>query len=301
MKHFIDTSEKSSKELSKLIERALYFKNTESHPTYPEFSVAHLFYEHSTRTRVSFELAAKKLSMTVINLDPSTSSEQKGEEAQDTIKTLVAMGIRCFVVRHVQEGFPEMLADVCGDRAHIINAGDGTHAHPSQAMLDLMTIVEEKPDLASLKIAVLGNVRHSRVAHSFQLACSLLGVGDLVMVAPEIWQPKTLQYGRVTDSLQEGLMGADVVMCLRVQKERLAGNEHLDLAHYRQAYALTEKHLALAKKDAMVMHPGPVNCGIEIDREVVDGPQSVILRQVQNGVFMRMAIFEHVLGKDVSR
>jgi aspartate carbamoyltransferase catalytic subunit len=291
MNHFLDISHLSRQQIESLLEDSFSFKQQKKFPAYKEHTVANLFYENSTRTRVSFELAANHLSMPVVNLDLQTSSETKGEVIEDTIKTLAAMGIRYFVIRHQQEGLQQNLANKLGNEVHFINAGDGTHAHPSQALLDIMTVLEQKTHLEQLKIAVLGNVKHSRVAHSFQLMCSKLGVGELVMVAPEIWQPSTIHYGRVTNNLRDGLIDADVVMCLRVQRERLLESDHLDLDSYRNDFALTQKSLAYAKSDVMVMHPGPMNRGVEIDSEVADGPHSFILQQVTNGVFARMAVF----------
>jgi aspartate carbamoyltransferase catalytic subunit len=244
---------------------------------------------------VSFDLAAQHLGMPVVHFDVRTSSESKGEIIEDTLQTLIAMGIRLVVVRHAQDGLPAMLAKQCGESACIINAGDGTHAHPSQALLDLMTIMESKPDVSRLKIAVVGNIRHSRVANSLQSICAILGVGELVLIAPEIWQPTFLHYGHYTTSLYEGLSDADVVICLRVQKERLSEGEHLDLGGYHHDYGITNHSLSYAKKDAMVMHPGPINRGVEMDSDVVSGPQSVIFKQVTNGVFMRMAILERLI------
>lgn len=292
MKHFLDISQLSSFDIKQLIQRALDFKTNSTYPNYSPFTVTNLFYEHSTRTRVSFELAANHLAMPVVNLSLQQSSESKGEVIEDTIKTLTAMGLSIFVIRHVQDGLPQEIAKVCDEGVHIINAGDGQHAHPSQAMLDLMTIIEQKPNLSQLKIAIVGNLRHSRVANSFQSICALMGVGELALVAPDIWQPHVVHYGKATASLKEGLENADVVICLRVQRERLSVDEQLDLSTYRRDYALTHDSLAYARPDAMVMHPGPINRGIEIDSDVADGPQSFILRQVQNGVFMRMAILE---------
>lgn len=295
MKHFLDIDQLTQHDVNVLIKRALHFKMNTIYPQYPHCSVVHLFYENSTRTRVSFELAAKNLAMTVVNLDLERSSETKGEHIEDTVKTLAAMGINLAVIRHVQEGLPEVLVTSCGDAIHILNAGDGTHAHPTQAMLDMMTVMEQKPDLSVLKIAIVGDIRHSRVANSLQLVCATLGVGELVLVSPKVWQPKTVHYGRITHVLRDGLVDADVVICLRVQNERLATDEHLDLASYRRDYALTREHLIYAKKDAMVMHPGPLNRGVEIDDDVADGPQSYILQQVTNGVYMRMAILESLI------
>lgn len=292
MSHFLEISQLSRQQIEALLQRALAFKKQSNFPAYPQYTVANLFYENSTRTRVSFELAANHLSMSVVNLDLQHSSESKGEVIEDTIQTLAAMGIQYFVIRHKEDGLQQRLADNLGNSIHIVNAGDGAHAHPSQAVLDMMTIMEQKPDLTQLKIAVLGNVKHSRVANSFQCICSKLGVGELVLVAPELWRPDTLHYGRVTSDLREGLAGADVVVCLRVQRERLLEAEHLDLDAYRRDFALTEVSLRYAKPDAMVMHPGPMNRGIEIDSAVADGKQSFILQQVKNGVFARMAILE---------
>ncbi|KTC85975.1 MULTISPECIES: aspartate carbamoyltransferase catalytic subunit [Legionella] len=295
MKHFLEISQLSSKQINSLLERALHFKKGGQLPNYSQHTVANLFYENSTRTRVSFELAAKRLSMSVINLDLHNSSEAKGEVIEDTIDTLSAMGINVFVIRHRQDGLQKELADKLTNPVHIVNAGDGQHAHPSQAMLDLMTIAERKPDLSQIKIAIIGNIRHSRVANSLQCLCATLNVGELALVAPTIWQPQTIHYGRVTNSLKEGLADADVVISLRVQHERLMEHEQMDLATYRREYALTQAALNYAKPDAMVMHPGPLNRGVEIDSEVADGSQSFILQQVANGVFMRMAILDSLI------
>ncbi|MDP3270127.1 MAG: aspartate carbamoyltransferase catalytic subunit [Legionella sp.] len=296
MDHFIEISQLSTHQIERLIERGFAFKQQKNYPAYPSDTVAQLFYENSTRTRVSFELAARHLSMPVINLDLQGSSETKGEVIEDTLHTLVAMGIKYFVIRHKQNGLQQRLVDVLGSGIHIINAGDGTHAHPSQALLDIMTIIEKKPKLDELKIAILGNIKHSRVANSFQTICSKLHVGQLSFICPEIWQPETVSYGQVTNNLQDGLADADVVICLRVQHERLADNEQLDLATYRNNFALTKKSLAFARPDALVMHPGPINRGIEIDSEIADGPQSLILNQVTNGVYARMAIFDGLIS-----
>lgn len=295
MNHFLEISQLSRQHIESLLERSFSFKQQHNYPSYKHHTVANLFYENSTRTRVSFELAANHLSMPVVNLDLQNSSETKGEVIEDTIKTLAAMGIRTFVIRHKEEGLQQNLADKLGNEIHIINAGDGTHAHPSQALLDIMTIYEQKPHLEQLKIAVLGNIRHSRVANSFQCICRALGIGELVLVAPKLWQPQSLHYGRVTDNLRDGLDDADVIICLRVQQERLLAEDHLDLDTYRNEFALTQKSLAYAKPDAMVMHPGPMNRGVEIDSDVADGAHSFILRQVANGVFARMAVFDALL------
>ncbi|MDP1602297.1 MAG: aspartate carbamoyltransferase catalytic subunit [Legionella sp.] len=298
MNHFLEISELSRPDIERLLQRALFFKKEKTHPSFAGHRLANLFYENSTRTRVSFELAAQHLSIPVVNLDMAASSERKGEIIEDTLKNLVAMGIDLFVIRHKEEGVQQRLAEHLGGAVHLINAGDGTHAHPSQAMLDLMTILENKPDISQLKIAIVGNIRHSRVANSLQCLFSLMGVKELILVAPDVWLPKTVHFGSTTTSFREGITDADVVITLRVQHERLSEDDHMDLQTYRNNYALTRQTLRYAKPDAMVMHPGPVNRGVEIDSDVADGSQSFILQQVKNGVFMRMAIIETLLSND---
>lgn len=295
MNHFLEISQLSREQIITLVQRALDFKRNPLSVSYPQYTVVNLFYENSTRTRVSFELAARNLSMPVINMNLKHSSESKGEELEDTIRTLAAMGIKIFIIRHEQEGLPKKISQLLSNQVHIVNAGDGKHAHPSQAMLDIMTIIEQKPDLSQLKITIVGDICHSRVANSLQDLCEIIGIKELVLVAPKPWQPTGSHYGRVTTSLQDGLADADVVIGLRVQRERMQTHEICDVAQYRRDYALTNETMAYAKKDVMIMHPGPINRGMEIDSDVADGSRSFILKQVENGVFMRMAILEHVL------
>jgi len=292
MSHLLSVDTMSAELALKLIHRAREFKQDRAYPQYASCEVANLFYENSTRTLVSFELAAKRLGMSVINLNIDNSSAAKGEAIEDTVGTLAAMGVTTFVVRHVEAGLPQRLAEKI-DGVSIINAGDGMHAHPTQALLDFMTIIETKPDLANLKIAIVGDLRHSRVANSLQCLCKKLGVGGLSLISPEVWQPQSCHFGHYTQSLAEGLAEADVVISLRIQRERLLTDETLDVASYCRDYAITSKHLKWARADAMVMHPGPINRGIEIDEVVADGAQSYILQQVMNGVFMRMAVLEY--------
>jgi aspartate carbamoyltransferase catalytic subunit len=295
MQHFLDIESLSSTQVIHLLQRAQYFKKERNFPVFNQCRLANLFYENSTRTRVSFELAATHLSIPVINLDLASSSESKGEVILDTVKNLVAMGINLLVIRHHQNSLQHSLATQLGPIAHIINAGDGQHAHPSQALLDVMTIIEKKPNLRDLKIAIIGNIRHSRVANSLQRLFALLGVGQLKLVAPQLWLPEKVFFGETTESLQTGISDADVVICLRIQNERLTNSDQIDRQAYREGYALTKETLSFAKSDALVMHPGPINRGMEIDSDIADGPQSCILQQVHNGVFMRMAIIESLL------
>ncbi|STX28132.1 aspartate carbamoyltransferase [Legionella beliardensis] len=295
MNHFLEISQLTTSHIERLLKRAMLFKQTGNYPNFSSYKLANLFYENSTRTRVSFELAANHLSIYSVNLALAASSEAKGEIIEDTIHTLAAMGIDLFVIRHKQEGIQQHLAEHINSNIHIINAGDGKHAHPSQAMLDLMTIMEYKPNLEQLKIAIVGDLRHSRVANSLQCLFALMSVKELVLVAPSMWQPSQVHYGRVTNSLKDGLAEADVVICLRIQNERLTEDESIDLDVYRANYAITSQALCNAKNDVMVMHPGPINRGVEIESDVADGPHSAILHQVANGVFMRMAIIESLL------
>ena len=294
MKQFLDVDTLSAQDIHDLLERAFWFKKNTVYPQDPQTIVAHLFYEPSTRTRVSFELAAQHLGLKIINVDVHTSSETKGEVMDDTINTLQAMGVNVVVIRHQQDGVPALIA-----KRHpslgLINAGDGMHAHPTQALLDLMTIVACKPDVNALKIVIIGDVRHSRVAHSWSRLVTTLGLNPLVCVAPGAWQPSQSNVGVVTTSLSEGVCDADVVMCLRVQKERFTPDEPMDLVAYQRDYQLTPERLACAKRDVMVMHPGPMNRGIEISSAVADGAHSHILQQVRHGVYMRMAILERVI------
>ncbi|MDF1684386.1 MAG: aspartate carbamoyltransferase catalytic subunit [Legionellaceae bacterium] len=302
MKHFLDVDQLSSSKILELVQRALFFKscshNHEPHyPMYPGVVLLHVFYENSTRTQLSFDLAAKHLGLTVLNLDPKRSSESKGEAMQDMCQTFAAMGVRLMVMRHPEDGALKQLSQVIPDALQLVNAGDGMHAHPTQAMLDMMTIMEHKLNPRDIKIALVGNIRHSRVAQSLQRLCRVLDVGELALIGPEAWLPKHIIYGEATSSLQDGLNNADVVMTLRVQHERFsdADNDACDLATYRQNYAITSNTLQYAKPNALVMHPGPMNRGVEIDSDVADGAQSCILQQVQNGVFMRMAILEWLI------
>lgn len=294
MKHFLEINQLSYEDIMSLMKRALQLKTMQVFPSYA-CRMANLFYENSTRTRVSFEIAAEHLGMRVVNFDLERSSEQKGEVIEDTIHTLSAMGVSIFAIRHRQNGLPQAIAGAFPKHVHVINAGDGTHAHPTQALLDMVTIYEQKSNLSQLKIAIVGDLLHSRVANSLQNICALLGVAELRLVAPQVFQPKVVQFGHVTNSLQEGLSDADVVIGLRIQRERLSQEAHMDIEAYRRDYALTTHSLSWAKPDVMVMHPGPMNRGVEIDSDLADGPRSFIFEQVKNGVFARMAVLERLI------
>lgn len=293
--HFLNIQQLTPIDVHALLERAIFLKKSQFFPVFEQRVLANLFYENSTRTRVSFELAAKRMGMIVINFDIARSSESKGEEIRDTIKTLASMGIDVAVIRHVDEGLPHAMAECAPAHLHVINAGDGTQAHPTQAMLDFMTILEHKSTLSDLKIAIVGNLKHSRVANSLQSMCQLLKVKHLTLVAPEPWLPTYPVYGEMTSSLKEGITDADVVIALRVQRERFSSEDHIDLLQYQRDYRISSTSLLCAKPDVMVMHPGPINRGVEIESDVVEGPHSCIWQQVQNGIWMRMALIERLL------
>ena len=261
-------------------------------------TVVNLFFESSTRTRTTFEIAAKRLSADVINLNVSVSSTSKGETLLDTIRNLEAMHTDLFVVRHAESGAAHMIARHVPPHVHIINAGDGRHAHPTQGLLDMFTIRRHKDSFENLKVAIVGDILHSRVARSQIHALTTLGVSELRVVAPKTLLPtavETLGVRACTD-MEEGLDGVDVVMMLRLQRERMQGALIPSEQEYFNLYGLTPAKLARAAKDAIVMHPGPMNRGLEIDSAVADGPQSVILPQVTYGIAVRMAVMALIMG-----
>ena len=254
-------------------------------------SVFNLFFENSTRTRTTFEIAAKRLSADVINLDIARSSAAKGESLLDTIANLSAMHADMFVVRHGESGAPYMIAQHVKPHIHVINAGDGRHAHPTQGLLDMYTIRHYKKEFTNLTVAIVGDILHSRVARSDIHALTTLGVPDLRAVGPLTLLPAGLEdMGvRVYTKLDEGIKGADVIIMLRLQNERMKGALLPSAQEYYANYGLTPDKLALAKPDAIVMHPGPMNRGVEIDSRVADGASAVILPQVTFGIAVRMA------------
>jgi aspartate carbamoyltransferase catalytic subunit len=261
-------------------------------------SVFNLFFENSTRTRTTFEIAAKRLSADVLNLDIARSSTAKGESLLDTIANLSAMQADMFVVRHSESGAPYLIAQHVAPHVHVINAGDGRHAHPTQALLDMYTIRHYKRDLTQLTVAIVGDIAHSRVARSDIHALSTLGVPEIRAVGPKTLVPGDLRSMgvRVCHSLEEGLRGADVVIMLRLQNERMGGALLPSAGEFFKSFGLTPAKLALAKPDCIVMHPGPINRGVEIDSAVVDGRHSVILPQVTFGIAVRMAVMSIVAG-----
>jgi len=263
-------------------------------------SVFNLFFENSTRTRTTFEIAATRLSADVINLDIARSSASKGESLLDTISNLSAMAADIFVVRHSESGAPYLIAQHVAPHVHVVNAGDGRHAHPTQALLDMYTIRHYKRDFANLIVAIVGDVQHSRVARSDINALTTLGCAEVRVVGPKTLVPADMaQMGvRVCHTLDEGLRDCDVVIALRLQNERMSGALLPSSQEYFKRFGLTPERLRVAKPDAIVMHPGPINRGVEMDSAVVDGPQSVILPQVTFGIAVRMAVMSIVAGNE---
>jgi aspartate carbamoyltransferase catalytic subunit len=261
-------------------------------------AIFNLFFEPSTRTRTTFEIAAKRLSADVVNLNVQTSSQTKGESLLDTVANLSAMHADMFVVRHSQSGAAHLIARHVSPHIHVINAGDGRHAHPTQALLDMFTIRHYKTAFNHLRVAIVGDILHSRVARSEIHALTTLGVPEVRVIAPRTLLPSQVRSMgvQVYNRLEEGLRDVDVVMMLRLQSERMNGALLPSAEEFFKYYGLTPEKLALAKPDAIVMHPGPMNRGIEIDSSVADGRQSVILPQVTFGIAVRMAVMSIVAG-----
>jgi aspartate carbamoyltransferase catalytic subunit len=261
-------------------------------------SVFNLFFEPSTRTRTTFEIAAKRLSADVINLNIAVSSQTKGESLLDTVANLSAMHADIFVVRHNSSGAPFLIARHVKPHEHVVNAGDGRHAHPTQGLLDLFTIRHYKKRFDGLSVAIVGDVLHSRVARSLIHGLTTLGAAEVRVIAPLTLLPAGVEAlgVRVFHDMRAGLRDADVIVMLRLQNERMRGSLLPSAQEYFKHYGLTAEKLALARSDAIVMHPGPMNRGVEIDSAVADGANSVILPQVTFGIAVRMAVMSIVAG-----
>jgi len=265
-------------------------------------SVFNLFFENSTRTRTTFEIAANRLSADIINLDIPSSSTSKGESLMDTIDNLIAMQADIFVVRHNISKAPIEIANHVPEHVHVINAGDGSHQHPTQGLLDAYTMRHFKQDFSKLKVAIIGDILHSRVAKSNIHALTTLGCHDIRAIGPESLLPSDLAKDlsalgvKIFHKVEDGIKDADVVMTLRIQKERMDQGQIPEGAAFFSQFGLNAERLALAKPDAIVMHPGPMNRGVEIDSAIADGKQSVILNQVTFGIAVRMAVMSIVAG-----
>jgi len=303
--HLLSTEGLSREILTHILDTATQFvslsdRDVKKVPLLRGKSVFNLFFENSTRTRTTFEIAAKRLSADVFNLDIARSSASKGETLLDTIANLSAMAADIFVVRHSESGAPYLIAEHVAPHVHVVNAGDGRHAHPTQGLLDAYTIRHFKKDFSNLRVAIVGDVLHSRVARSDIHAFTTLGCAEVRVVGPRTLIPSDLsQLGvKVFHSLEEGIHDCDVVIALRLQNERMTGALLPSSQEYFKNFGLTTARLQVAKPDAIVMHPGPINRGVEIESAVVDGPQSVILNQVTFGIAVRMAVMSIVAGND---
>jgi len=301
MNHLIDIKQLSRADIFNLFKQADRIQNlsdSQRHVLLQHRSVVSVFFENSTRTSVSFQLAAGRLGAHVVNLSMDSSSTKKGESMRDTLLTLAAMQPDALIIRHHDEGFCNLAsAWLKSFDIAIINAGDGRNQHPTQGLLDLYTIHQHKPQ-GPLNVAIVGDIQHSRVASSLIDGLEILGNNDIRLFGPKALMPPTRDVYRIADSMKEALRDADVVVMLRIQKERLAQNLDLDFEHWHSDFGLNEDTLKYCKPDAIVMHPGPMNRGVEISDAVADGPQSVISEQVRNGVLIRQAVLYHCL-KDI--
>ncbi len=303
LKHFLTIEGLGSNILTQILDTAESFagvnESIKKVPLLRGKTIVNLFFEASTRTRTTFELAAKRLSADVLNMNISLSATSKGESLLDTLRNLQAMQADMFVVRHADSGTAHFIANHVAPHVHVLNAGDGRHAHPTQAMLDMFTIRRNKgADFGKLRVAIVGDILHSRVARSQIHALNTLNTGDVRVVGPKTLIPKDIETMGVSvyHDLQQGIEDADVVIMLRLQKERMQGALLPSEQEYFELYGLTDDSLKAAKADAIVMHPGPINRGVEIASSVADGPQSVILDQVTYGIAVRMAVMAMTLG-----
>lgn len=301
--HFIDLDGLSRELLTQILDTAEGFAGVNDRtikkvPLLRGKTVANLFFENSTRTRTAFELAAKRLSADILNVDLVTSSTNKGESLLDTLHVLESLQCDMFIVRHGESGAAHFIARHVSPTVNVINGGDGQHSHPTQGMLDMFTIRRHKGDFANLCVVIIGDIRHSRVARSDISALVKLGTGDVRVVGPRTLIPADVESLGVSvyPSLDKALVGADVIMGLRLQKERMTSATVPSSGEFYRTYGLSPERLAIAKPDALVMHPGPTNRGVEIAGSVADGKQSVILQQVTYGIAVRMAVMSIVMG-----
>lgn len=304
LKHFLSVEGLSRQILSDILDTAESFasvtdRSIKKVPILRGKTVANLFFEASTRTRATFELAAQRLSADILNLDIKTSSAVKGESLLDTLQNLEAMQIDMFIIRHQDSGSAHFFAQHVSPGVSVLNAGDGQHAHPTQAMLDMFTIRRHKQTFENLSVAIVGDIKHSRVARSQIHALNILNTGQVRVIAPPTLLPQHAESlgVQVYHDLDEGLKDVDVVIMLRLQKERMTGALLPSEKEYFRQYGLTAERVKLAKPDAIIMHPGPANRGIEIASSVMDGKQSVILQQVTYGIAVRMAVMSMIASQ----
>jgi len=304
IEHLISTDDLNQESIIKIFDMAESFfkigqRDIKKVPLLRGKTVCNLFFENSTRTRTTFEIAAKRLSADVINLDIPTSSQSKGESIFDMVDNLIAMGTDIFVIRHPEAGIPNQIAQHVPSHIHVINGGDGSNAHPTQGLLDAFTIRKYKKDFSDLRVAIVGDIQHSRVAKSEINVLSTLGVKEIRVIGPNSLMPENIDQlnVKVFHTMEEGLRDVDIVMMLRIQKERMSNDTIPSEYEYFKSFGLNRNRLKIAKDDALVLHPGPINRGVEIESEVADGKQSAILNQVKYGIAIKMAVMVMMVGK----
>ncbi|MBA2655242.1 MAG: aspartate carbamoyltransferase catalytic subunit [Gammaproteobacteria bacterium] len=306
MKHLLDLESLTQDQIELILKYSAHFFELPNAPANKNIlagkTVVNLFYENSTRTRSSFEIAANHLGANVINFNAETSSAKKGESLLDTIDNLSAMDANLFIIRHQSSGAAEFLANNLKTKASILNAGDGCHEHPSQGLLDIFAIQQYKKHFAGLKVAIVGDILHSRVARSLIHGLNTLGTAEVCLVGPKTLMPKEIENlgVNVFYKLDDGIKNADVIVVLRLQKERMTSVYLPSETEYRYLYGIDESTIKLAKPDVIVMHPGPINREVEISSTVADGPHSIILKQVSFGVAVRMAAMTVLLNPKVT-
>jgi len=299
MKHLIDIKQLNREKLLKIIYQANDIKENSSKKNNKILkgkTIANLFFENSTRTLISFELAAIRLGAHVLNVNLGKSSTTKGESLKDTILTLQAMQVDAFVIRHPENNICKHIKKWLKPNVSLINAGDGNNQHPTQALLDVFTILQHKQNIEEIKITIIGDIKHSRVANSLIDALHILGNQQIHLFGPQLLLPETSEKAIICESMEQALKNSDVIVMLRIQKERMAQHNIPDLTSYHQNFGLNRKTLAFAKPSCIFMHPGPINRDLEISSEIADNPPSVILEQVENGVLIRQAVLAGLLS-----
>lgn len=305
LQHFLSIEGLNKSILTDILDTAESFADISSQavkkvPLLRGKTIVNLFFENSTRTRATFELAAARLSADILSMSIATSSTSKGESLLDTIHNIEAMQVDMFVVRHSLSGAAHFIAQHVAPHVSVINAGDGQHEHPTQAMLDMFTIRRAKQEFTGLRVAIVGDILHSRVARSQIQALNILGAEEVRVIAPKTLLPTDVESLGVTVyyDMQSGLKDVDVIIMLRLQKERMSSALLPSESEYFKCFGLSDDKLKIANKDAIVMHPGPINRGVEISSSVADGPQSVILQQVSNGIAVRMAVMSMAMSSN---
>jgi aspartate carbamoyltransferase catalytic subunit len=298
MKYLIDIKELDKEQIETILAQAqIIHKNSKNsnRNILKDKTIVNLFFENSTRTLVSFELAAKRLGADVINVNLEHSSTKKGETLKDTILTLQAMGVDAFIIRHPKNNICDRIKNWIDPNVALINAGDGNNQHPTQALLDIYTILQHKQNISDLKISIIGDIKHSRVANSLIDALSILGNRNIYIYGPKPLLPTEMKNTTICQTMKQALVDCDIIVMLRIQKERIQSQSILNLENYNYNFGLNAKTLSYASSNCIILHPGPINRGVEIQSEIADNPPSVILEQVNNGVLIRQSVLVTLL------